>query len=360
MVSGISAILGLVSLLGFILFLVGIGLVVISASQGRAVRGGIILAVFGLVLGGLFQLISQGVVVVRPTERAVVFRTLSGELTTPRGPGTSIIVPVFEEAIIYSTGVDNYTMSATPNEGDVLGDDAVTARTEDGQEVSLDITILFRVDGSGESINHLHTSWYDVNRARPNYRDGFVRPTVRALTRDVTSRFTANEIYGVGRDDMVEQMQADITARFADEGLLVEDLLLRNVTFSDQFTNAIELAQVAEQETRRAEIEVRRREQEAEQARVQATGLRDAAITTAQGESEAIVLRAQAEAEALRLVSEAIADNPALIPYLYVQNLSDNINIALVPANSPFLFDLASINSFAQTEPTPTAPADRP
>lgn len=42
-------------------------------------------------------------------------------------------------------------------------------------------------------------------------------------------------------------------------------------------------------------------------------------------------------------MSEQIAANPSLIQYLYVQNLSDNVNIALVPSNSPFLFDFESL-----------------
>jgi hypothetical protein len=55
------------------------------------------------------------------------------------------------------------------------------------------------------------------------------------------------------------------------------------------------------------------------------------------------VLQAQAEAEALRLVSEQIAANPSLIQYQYIQRLSDNVGIVLLPSNSPFLFDLASL-----------------
>ena len=58
-------------------------------------------------------------------------------------------------------------------------------------------------------------------------------------------------------------------------------------------------------------------------------------------------IAAEAEAEALRLVSEQIAANPNLIPYQYVQRLSDNVGLALIPSNSPFLFD---INTFTALE----------
>lgn len=373
MVSGISAILGTIALIGFLIFVIGIGLVVVSAAQGRSVRGGIAIAVVGLVVGLLFQLVSRGVIVVQATERAVVFRTLSGELAEPRDPGTHIILPVLEQAVLYDIAVQNYTMSGTPAEGAIQGDDAVRARTLDGQEVFLDITVLYRVSDNEQDINELHQSWFNAATGRTGYRDGFVRPTTRSIIRDVTSRYTANGIYGEQRTVLAQESEELLATRFAEEGLVMEDLLLRNVTFSDQFTAAIEQAQVAEQDARRAEIRVREVEQLAQQEIARAEGERDAAIERARGEAQSIVIRAEAEAEALRLVSEQIAANPNLIQYLYVQNLSDNVNIALVPSNSPFLFDFASLgdanpdlnapqtnfeaeDDFGSSRPTPAPP----
>ncbi|MBK8023440.1 MAG: hypothetical protein IPK19_18920 [Chloroflexi bacterium] len=127
------------------------------------------------------------------------------------------------------------------------------------------------------------------------------------------------------------------------EGLTLNDLLVRDITFSEQFSQSIENAQIAQQEAARARLIVQQREQEAAQARAVAEGERDAEITRAEGEAQAIILRAQAEAEGLRLVSQQIAANPTLIQYQYIQSLADNISLALVPSNSPFLFDFESI-----------------
>jgi regulator of protease activity HflC (stomatin/prohibitin superfamily) len=131
--------------------------------------------------------------------------------------------------------------------------------------------------------------------------------------------------------------------RLSQDGLMLSDLIIRNITFSAQYADAIEQAQVAAQEAQRARLVVQQRQQEAEQLRVQAQGQRDAEITRAEGQAQATVLQARAEAEALRLVSEQIAANPTLIQYQYIQTLADNIRLALVPSNSPFLFDFESI-----------------
>ncbi len=351
MTSGISAVLGTVSLVGGLLVVVGIVLAIIAGSQGRGARSGVILAVFGVLLFTVFQLISRGVIVVQPTQVAVVFRTLSGDLAdVPRGSGTHIIVPVFEEAIRYPINIQEYTMSGVSAEGDQQGDDAVRARTQDGQEVFLDLTVFYSVNPN--DANAIHRSWYNPQIGGDfridDFERAFVRPTVRSRVRDIVSQFTAREIYGETRSAMRVDMEANVRERFESEGLILSDLLLRDVTFSQQFTAAIEQAQVAEQEALRAEIRVRQAEQSAQQVRVEAAGQRDATIARAEGEARSIVLRAEAEAEALRLVSEQIAANPALIQYTYVQNLSDNINLALVPSGSPFLFDFASIEAIPE------------
>jgi regulator of protease activity HflC (stomatin/prohibitin superfamily) len=331
----VSAFLGLLSLLGFLIFLGGVGLVVLSASQGRPVRRGIGLAAAGLVLGLVFTVVSQGILTVSPTEVAVVYNTLNGNLETPRRPGTSIVIPAIQAYQVYDITQQSYTMSGAENEGARSGDDAVRARTEDGQEISMDISLLYGVDPN--NVNTLYTRWRD------RYQDDFVRPTARGIVRDVVSGFRAEEIYGEQRTEMETSMQQQIADRMSAEGLVLTDLLVRDITFSEAFANAVEQAQVAEQEAARARLQVEQRRQEADQARAVAQGQRDAAIARAEGEAQSIILRAQAEAESLRLVSEQIAANPLLIQYQYVQTLSDNIRLALVPADSPFLFDFSSI-----------------
>jgi regulator of protease activity HflC (stomatin/prohibitin superfamily) len=360
---GLSAILNVIALMGFLLFIVGAGLAVVAASQGRPARGGVLLGILGLIAGVLFSVVSNGILIVAPTEVAVVVNTLNGTLETPaRRAGTSIIIPVVQQYFVYPITQQTYTMSGRANEGQIAGNDAVAARTVDGQEVSLDISVIYAVNP--DKVNDLHKRWQTI------YQDNFVRPTVRGLVRDVVSGFKAEDIYGIKRTEMEDSMQARISERFDAEGLTLSDLLVRDIAFSDQFRQAIEDKQIADQQAQQAALVVRQRENEADQLRAQAAGQRDAAIAKAEGDAQATVLRAQAEAEALRLVSEQISANPSLIQYLYVQNLSDNVSIALVPANSPFLFDFNSLAApnanftppsvpnvtTPEATPTPTSP----
>ncbi|RMF77556.1 MAG: hypothetical protein D6737_17370 [Chloroflexi bacterium] len=343
---GISSLLGLIGVLGILLFLVGIGLAVVSASQGRTMRSGILLALVGLIGGIIFSVAAEGVIVVEPTQVAVVFRTITGEVEdTPLRSGTHIIIPILEEATLYPIDRQEFTMSGIPSEGARQGDDSVTARTIDGQETLIDITVLYRIDP--EHADQVHVNWGS------RWEASFVRPTTRGLVRDVVSNFRAEDIFGERRVEVGNRIRELLSERLAGEGLVLTDLIVRDVRFSEEFTRSIEQKQIAEQRALEAAFRVQEEEQNAERVRVEAAGRRDAAIRDAEGEAQAIVLRAQANAEALRVVSEQIAANPSLIQYLYVTQLSDNINLALVPTNSPFLFDFASL---AEANPDFVAP----
>ncbi len=349
---GVSGILGTLALVGGVLFLAGIAIAVTSVSQGRNARSGALLAVVGLVIGLLFGIISQGILIIEPTQVGVIVNTLSGQFEAPRRAGTSVVIPVVQIYYIYPINQQQYTMSGSETEGALRGNDAVQSRTVDGQEVALDITVLYNVNP--DKVNELHQRW------QTGYQENFVRPTVRGLIRDVVSGYRAEDIYGEKRTDMENEMQTRIGERFEAEGLHLTDLLVRDITFSDLFRQAIEQKQIADQEAQQAQLRVVQRENEANQLRAQADGERDAAIARAEGDAQSIVLRAQAEAEALRLVSEQIAANPSLIQYLYVQNLSDNVNIALVPANSPFLFDFSSLAEANPDFVPPAVPTSEP
>ncbi len=341
----LSSLLGFLSLAGWVLVVAGAGLAISNASQNRKARPGIMLALVGLAIGVVFFLISSGLVLIGPTEVAVVFQSVGGDpgqnslWPTPLGPGVHIIVPIINEPIIYSTEVRNYTMSKTANEGQKGGDDSVAVRTKDGQQVYIDVSVLYGIDPVKANLIHI--------KYQNRFEEDFVRPTVRSAVRDTMSGYNVEDAYGEKRTEIQVKIHDAVAAKFPENGLILRDLLLRNITFSDEFIKAVEQKQVAQQQAEQAK-------QEAERARTIAKGQADAAVTSAQGEANAAVERAQgdaksielragADAKALALINEQISKNPALIQWRYIEKLASNISLILIPSNSPYLFDLQSL-----------------
>lgn len=350
---GISQFIGGLALVGFLMFLAGVGIAVSASSQNKPARGGILLAVIGAILGGLLTLISQGIVVVGPAERVVVFNTLGGSLQDPLGPGTHIIIPIFQQTTSYTVAQQNLTM------GSEIGGsgDPITARTRDGQEVTFDMTVLYSVSTDPEALNKLHRSW------NVNYQLNFVLPTTRNLARVVVSGYEAADIYGAKRAEMEDEMQQRVADAFAVEGLILSDLQIRDIQFSREFADAIERAQIAQQEATQANLRVQQREAEARQNVAIAEGEANANIARANGEAQARLIRAQAEAQALALISEQLKANPLLIQYQWIVSLAPTVNTAIIPANSPFLFDFNSVSQLPEADSNfvaPTVPSLQP
>ena len=312
-------------------------LTVIRARQGRKTRGtvtGIIVAVAAAVV---LNTISAGLVFIQPEERGVVISAVA-----PKGyredvlqPGLRWVIPYAESVKTYTISKHTYTMSIAHQEGEIQGDDSIAARTADGQEVYIDASIIFALDPV--DILEVHITWQD------RYVDGLVRPTVRGVIRDAVSQFRVNEVYSTRRDELKAQIEEEMFKALEENGLILSDFVLRNITFTTEYAASIEQKQIAEQLAQQAEYIVEQRKQEAEQARQVAEGVKDAAIIEAQGEAEAQVIKAKAEAEALQLIANVLSQNPELLNYRYIEKLAPGIQVMLVPNDNPYILPLPEI-----------------
>jgi regulator of protease activity HflC (stomatin/prohibitin superfamily) len=341
----ISLFLNMIAIAGLAIGGFGIFMIIQAVSRNDSARSGVVITAVGVLIAAVFFVIGSGVVEIQPNEVGVVFNVLSGKLSdTALGPGLHIIVPGVQEVTIYSTSQQEYTMSGEVSEGAVRGDDAVVALTQDGQQVKIDITIIYRIDPA--NVNTVHRKWQN------RYQDSLVRPALRNQVRAALTQFRVEQIYGAQHADLEQKIEEGARQIIEPEGFQVTNALIRNITFSPEYVASIEQKQVAQQQAEEARFRVQQRQQEAEQTR-----------ELARGDADAVEIRAQGEAEALRLINEQIQQNPALIQWRYIEQLSDNVRIVVIPSNSPFLFDLQSLiqqTSDAEvTTPTPTAEPDQ-
>jgi regulator of protease activity HflC (stomatin/prohibitin superfamily) len=173
--------------------------------------------------------------------------------------------------------------------------------------------------------------------------DGLIRPTVRGVIRDAVSQFRVNEVYSTRRDELKKQIEVDMTKSMDDNGLILSDFVLRNITFTTEYAASIEKKQIAEQLAQEAEYIVEQRKQEAEQARQVAEGTRDAAIIEAEGRAQSQVIEAKAEAEALQLIADVLSKYPELLNYRYIEKLAPGIQVMLVPNDNPYILPLPEL-----------------
>jgi regulator of protease activity HflC (stomatin/prohibitin superfamily) len=257
-------------------------------------------------------------------------------------------------------------MSATTGEGQKAGDDAISARTADGQEIKIDASVIYYVDQ--DKVVTVHINW------QKRYTEELVRPLVRGVIRDAVSQFGVAEVYSTRRSDLQTMITDQLNKRLADNGLALQEFILRDISFSPEYAASVEQKQIAEQQAQQAKFVVESKRQEAEQARQIAQGQADAAVITAKGAAEARLIQADAEAKSLNLIAGALENNQELLNYQYITKMSPNVQVMMVPNNTPFLlpfpqYTVTATQTPAQTPtqqptptqlPTPAQPAPKP
>ena len=312
-------------------------LIVLQTSRGQQVKNSrkIIIAIVASAL--VLSTISAGLVFIEPEERGVVISAIS-----PKGyrdgilqPGLRWIVPFLERTILIPISKQTYTMSILQSEGQRFGDDSISARTKDGQEVIIDASVIYEVDPA--RVIDVYIAWQD------RYPEDLVRPQVRGIIRDGVSQFGVEEVVAAQRFAMIKYVTDNLTEKFAENGINLVDFVLRNITFSPEYAASVEQKQIAEQQAKQAAYTVEQKKQEANQVIETAKGQKEAAIIAAEGAAQARMLQAKAEADALILLTEALRGHPELLSYQYITKLSPTIQTMLLPSGNPFVFQLPSI-----------------
>jgi regulator of protease activity HflC (stomatin/prohibitin superfamily) len=161
----------------------------------------------------------------------------------------------------------NYTMSGIHDEGTKAGDDAIKVLTSDGLEVTIDLTVLYRVLAV-EAPRLLQETGFD-------FENKIVRPLSRTRIRDNAVYYQAIELYSTKRDEFQSRIYKGIEDDFKKRGLLLEQLLVRNITLPESVKATIEQKINAEQDAQKMQFVLLKEKQEAERKRVEAQGIAD-------------------------------------------------------------------------------------
>jgi regulator of protease activity HflC (stomatin/prohibitin superfamily) len=180
----------------------------------------------------------------------------------------------------------NYTMSGITDEGRKSGDDAIRVLTADGLEVTIDLTVLYRVI-PGESPRLIRETGAD-------YEDKIVRPIARTRIRDNAVYYEAISLYSTKRDEFQNRIFKGIEADFRSRGLLLENLLVRNITLPTNVKATIEQKIQAEQESQKMQfILAKERQDEQIKATMELAKSQNAKIIMMGGKGTPVILDAK-------------------------------------------------------------------
>ena len=230
--------------------------VVSSADAGSFLRG------IGFIVAVIFLIILLFASVARVPTGHVGVLTLFGRVTGDVLPEGLHLVNPFKSNNVLS--VQTQTIKET-----------ATVPSNEGLILTLDTSLLFRLDASRAAEVY--------QKVGANYMDRVVEPNLRSTIRSVTAMHTANALYSGEREKVAAQMFSELSAEMAKRGIIVENILLRDIQLPLALKQSIEAKQQAEQESLAMSFRLQKEKQEAERKRIEAAGIRDFQQIVAQG-----------------------------------------------------------------------------
>lgn len=168
------------------------------------------------VLKGLFIYVPPGYV-------ACVYDLGRGVLKKVLTPGLHLKIPFWQKAKLFNTQTLEYSINRKVNleNEQAMGDQPIVAQTVDGKRISIEGTVLLRLD-----INQVPVIWQNIGE---DFVSKIVRPTIRSRIRMVASRYNHQDICSTHRDKVEVEAKNELERIFYPRGIFVENVLLSDI-----------------------------------------------------------------------------------------------------------------------------------
>jgi len=216
--------------------------------------------------------------------------------------GFHLVIPLAKVTKI-SIRTEEYTMSIAQGEGKRYDADAITSLTKEGLSVDLDMTVLYRIKEEKAS------DIYRTVGTKENVDEKIIRPTIRTAIRDVIAQYEAKDIYSEKREEAADKIADNLKNELEERGIIIEEVLLRNVALPANLANAIQEKLQAEQEAQKYDFILQKEKKEKERKVIEAEGQRDAQ----------------------KIINESLSTN--YLYYLYIKDLKEREGTIYVPTN---------------------------
>jgi regulator of protease activity HflC (stomatin/prohibitin superfamily) len=235
-------------------------------------------------------LLGLSIAVVPSGSAAVRINQFAGTRPGTLYPGVHWIFPLVEEIELYDTRDGIFTTQAVDDPKKEKT--ALRVQTREGLMVGLAVALRYRLDPS--KLSYIH-----ANLPQPLDQE-MIAPTVASALRDIAPGYLVRELFSTKREEVRQAAAARIVAKLGVDGIVVKELVLRDILLPAEYAKGLEGLLLKEQENERLNIELEVKQKMVRSAELEADALKAREVTAAEARAQVVVLEAKAQADAMQ------------------------------------------------------------
>src|SRR6266566_6505805 len=242
-------------------------------------------------------LLAFGIVVMPSGMGGVRISQTSGTLPGTLYPGAHFLTPLAESIDLFDTRDQLFTAGAV-EDGKVAGGkrapggELLNVQAKEGLSLGLAITVRYRLDPK-------HLDYIQANLPQPIEKE-IVPAVVASAWRELVPNYTVREVFATRREEIRKKAADTITQKLAADGIVVKEVMLRDIQLPPEYAKGLEDLLLKEQEDDQMGVQTDIQQKQVRIAELQAEATKAQQVKQAEGEAQVLVLQAKAESDAMQ------------------------------------------------------------
>jgi regulator of protease activity HflC (stomatin/prohibitin superfamily) len=242
-------------------------------------------------------LIAFSIVVVPSGTAGVRVSQMSGTEPGTLYPGAHLVMPLVEDVALFDTRDQIFTTGGSEDRkptatGLPKKPQLLDVQAKEGLTLGLAITVRYRLDAK-------KLDYIQGNLPRPVEQE-IVPPTVASVWREIVPNYTVRDVFSAKREEVRQRAAGLITQKLAADGIVVKEVMLRDIQLPPEYAKGLEALLLKEQENDRMGIETELKGKEVRIAELEAEAAKVQQVKQAEGQAQVRVLQAKGEADAMQ------------------------------------------------------------
>src|ERR1700678_2047988 len=238
--------------------------------------------------------ISAGIVIIPSGMAGVRVSQTKGTLAGTLYPGVHFVTPLVERVELFNTRDQLFTTGRNEDglaKGEAKGE-ALRVQAKEGLTLGLAITVRYQIDPR-------HLDYIQANLPQPLEKE-IVPPVVATAWRELVPSYTVREVFSARREEVRQRSAEIIRTRLAADGIVVKEVMLRDIELPEEYAKGLESLLLKEQENDRMGVETEIHQKQVKIAEADADATKVQEVKQAEGQAEVRVLQAKSESDAMQ------------------------------------------------------------